>query len=212
MHHSSPFGASVGQACRWAFCAWLRHYRTKRPETSLSHIAALAREMFMKNIILLYTMVLLSACIQKPFLQNERAFYKAGLVSSFDCEKEEVTDNHPIERESCGKIHVYKELDKVKLFLGENFGVEYWIKGLDNKDCYVVTHYLEHPKMVTPSGDIRHAYKRDMNVGKCNDDDGEYDDVFSWYIGEEWEAVAGTWKFEILLDGKILISKEMYAK
>lgn len=134
--------------------------------------------------------------------------YKTGLVASSRCAQlEEQADRYPLARDICKSIAVQEQTHRVKGELGANFGVEYDLSGLDNRDCHTLSHVLIHPQMITPVGEPRDYYVRHQQIGACQGDADHYADVYSWYIEEPWELVTGPWTFKVLLDGNELISE-----
>ena len=105
------------------------------------------------------------------------------------------------------ELLVRDETHRVKGAVGANFGVEYVISGLADQECHTLSHVLFHPEMMTPSGEPRSYYERRQRIGACAGDPDLYADVYSWYIEEPWELVAGEWTFKVLLDGNELISE-----
>ncbi|GAB3369989.1 DUF3859 domain-containing protein [Spongiibacter taiwanensis] len=133
--------------------------------------------------------------------------HKTGVVASSRCAEMEQSDRYPLARDICQSIEVRDETHRVKGAVGANFGVEYVISGLADQECHTLSHVLFHPEMMTPSGEPRSYYERRQRIGACAGDPDLYADVYSWYIEEPWELVAGEWTFKVLLDGNELISE-----
>jgi len=165
----------------------------------------------MKRVIILVITLVLAGCTTIDRNKGIAVEFKTGIVSSADCEKIEHSDLYPIKRDECRGIAVTTEAHRVKIVVGQNFGVEYLLSNLSKKNCYELTHKLVHPAMIDSEGRERTEYSRSTNVGQCYNEDEQYWGVFSWYVEEDWESVEGPWIFSIMIDGTPLLSEVIYA-
>jgi hypothetical protein len=161
----------------------------------------------MKHLAVLMTIVFLLGLTQNNMLQNNRVIWKAGIIESSECKDYGQHGDYQAEMQMCKEFSVVKEVSKLPINVGMNFGIEYEVVPSLGVTCFEETRVLTHPPMTQPDGKITTNYSRSYKVGNCPEGLPFGPDMFSWFIEHEWESVKGQWQFKVLVNGKPAISK-----
>lgn len=167
----------------------------------------------MKLIFFTIFVVCLSSCATNNKLTDTQpqVVWKAGLFEVGGCEDIEIHGDYMSARRNCETFALVDETSSVKIELGINFGIEYLITPRPGVSCFKETRILEHPPILQPNGKITTSYSRNYWVGDCPDAVPFGSDMFTWNIGEDWEAVTGKWIFKVLFDEHVVAYKEFHA-
>lgn len=100
-------------------------------------------------------------------------------------------------------ISFLEEIDTIQLKKGLLFGIEYFLKGVEEKNVEVFDVRIVHPLLVNPSTDGSSTESVETKAGCIDESNFDY-----FHFEYSWEMKPGKWLFQVIQSDKLLLEKE----